>query len=421
MSTSVLLAGRVVTCDPVRGSAGNELGVVVDGGLLIEGAAITFVGGREDVLRAAGGAAVVLDAPDAVITPGLCDAHTHAVYVGSRHDEYVQRLAGASYEDIARAGGGIVASMRAVRAASRSDLVSATRDRLSRMASLGVTTVEVKSGYGLDPANECKQLEAIAELSHDPSLPRLVPTYLALHALPPEMRVAPGAYVARAIDEVGALAADGLIRFVDAYVDRGAFSTADAEALALAAQKANVGVRLHAGQFADVGAAALAARVGAASADHLEHVTVDDLEALARAGTRAVLLPVASFTLGQSPPPVALMRAVGIGMVVASDANPGTAPTESLPLALAFGVRNYGLTADEALRGATREAAFSLSLGAVTGALAPGLAADLVVWDLRHEHAIIEPWGVSKARLVLREGRAIGGEAMAATMQTPRP
>ncbi len=165
MSASVLLAGRVVTCDPARASGDNPLGVLSDGGVLVEGKHIRLVGGREDVLRAAAGAPITIDAPDAVLTPGLCDAHTHAAYVGSRHDEYARRMAGASYENIARTGGGILASMHAVRAASVSDIVEATSARLARMASLGVTTVEVKSGYGLDQENERKQLEAIAEAS----------------------------------------------------------------------------------------------------------------------------------------------------------------------------------------------------------------------------------------------------------------
>jgi imidazolonepropionase len=315
------------------------------------------------------------------------------VFVGSRHDEYVKRMAGASYEEIARAGGGIVASMRAVRAASPQDLAHELEERLRRMGALGVTTVEVKSGYGLDAAGERKQLEAIAEVSRKVDLPRVVPTYLALHALPPEASANRAGYVASAAERVGEFAALRLLAFVDAYVDANAFSTAEAEAVAAAARANGVGVRMHAGQFADVGAAA--------------HVSRRDLDALAAAGTRAVLLPVASFTLGQPPPPVADIRAAGVRMVVASDANPGTAPTESLPLALAFAVRSYGLTPDEALLGATREAAHALGLGDRVGALAPGLDANLVVWSLPHEHAIVQPWGVPKTRLVLREGQKL--------------
>jgi imidazolonepropionase len=416
MSVSVLLAGRVVTCDPARASSIDGLGVVIDGGVIVEGGLVRQVGVRDEILRAAGAAPVVIDAPDGVLTPGLCDAHTHAAFVGSRHDEYARRMAGASYENIALAGGGILASMRAIRAAALSDLVEVTRARLSRMAACGVTTVEVKSGYGLDAPSERKQLSAIAELATVPMLPRVVPTYLALHALPPEARTAREPYVRQVVAQVGELASEGLMRFVDAYVDDGAFSVSEAELVADAARRAGVGLRFHVGQFADVGGAALAARWRAASADHLEHVMPEDLVALAAAGTRAVLLPVASFTLDQAPPPVARMREAGLAIVVASDANPGTAPTESLPLALALAVRNYGLTPDETLLGATREAAHALGLGDRVGALSSGLEADLVVWDLPHEHAIVQPWGVPRTRLVMRSGRVLREQT-----QTPRP
>jgi imidazolonepropionase len=316
-------------------------------------------------------------------------------------------MAGASYDDIARAGGGIVASMRAVRAATREELARALHDRLARMAALGVTTVEVKSGYGLDGDNERKQLEAIAEARQNAALPRVVPTYLALHAVPAESVASRTAYVADAASRVRVFAAERLADFVDAYVDANAFSIQEAELVGAAARASGIGVRLHAGQFADIGGAALAARLGAASADHLEHVTPADLDALAAAGTRGVLLPVASFTLGQRPPPVSQMRAAGVRMVVASDANPGTAPTESLPLALAFAVRSYALSAEEALLGATREAAHALGLGDRVGTLAPGFEADLAVWDLPHEHAIVQPWGTPKTLLVLSRGQTL--------------
>jgi imidazolonepropionase len=197
------------------------------------------------------------------------------------------------------------------------------------------------------------------------------------------------------------------MRFVDAYVDANAFTAAEAERLGNAARSAGLGIRLHVGQFADIGGAALAARLGAASADHLENVGARDVEALARAGTRAVLLPVASFTLAQAPPPVDLLRSAGVPLVVASDANPGTAPTESLPLALALAVRLYGLRPDEAIAGATREAAHSLGLGDRVGVVKKGFAADLVLWDLPHEHAIIQPWGTPKTKLVMRQGRVL--------------
>jgi imidazolonepropionase len=278
------------------------------------------------------------------------------------------------------------------------------------MASLGVTTVEAKSGYGLDEASERKQLEAVAEVAPRAGMPRLVPTFLALHALPPEAGGDRGGYAARvAAEALPHLAADGLMRFVDAYVDRSAFSAAEARPVLERARALGLGVRIHAGQFADVGGVELAASLGAASADHLEHVGEAGIEAMARAGVRAVLLPAASFTLRQDPPPVAALRAAGVSLVVASDANPGTAPTESLPLALSLAVRGYGLSVAEAVLGATREAAASLGLGGTTGVLRAGLAADVVIWDLPHENALVQPWGVSRALATIRDGEVLAG------------
>jgi imidazolonepropionase len=328
--------------------------------------------------------------------------------MGSRHGEYALRLAGAGYEAIAATGGGIVATMRAVRAATREEIASALGARVRRMASLGVTTVEAKSGYGLDEAGERKQLEAVAEVAREAALPRLVPTYLALHALPPEAGGDRDAYAAKVLGSIlPGIAAAGLAAFVDAYVDRNAFSTHEARAVLRRARELGLGVRLHAGQFADVGGAELAAEIGAASADHLEHVGSAGVDALARGGVRAVLLPVASWTLAQAPPPIDALRKAGVGLVVASDANPGTSPTESLPLALALAVRSYGLGVAEAILGATREAAAALGLAETTGALRPGLDADLVLWDLPHENAMIQPWGVSRAAATFRSGCVI--------------
>lgn len=404
----ILTTRRLVTCDPARATAADPLGVIEDGALFLEGGEIAEVGPRPEVVARHPGARIV--AAGGVVTPGLVDAHTHAPWMGARDQEYALRMAGADYEAIAAAGGGIVASMRAVRAASTAEIAAALRARLRRMASLGVTTVEAKSGYGLDERSERKQLEAIQEAARADDLPRVVPTYLALHALPPEAggdRAAFAERVARAW--LPGIAAAGLARFVDAYVDRSAFSVALARPVLARARELGLGVRVHVGQFADVGGAELAAELGAASADHLEQVGEAGVHALAAAGVRAVLLPVASFTLRQDPPPVAALRAAGVRLVVASDANPGTAPTESLPLAMALAVRTYGLTVAEAILGATREAAASLGLGDQCGALRPGLRADLALWDLDHESGIVQPWGLPRVRCTLREGLAIGG------------
>ena len=402
-----LAAHRVVTCDPSRARPEDPLGVIVDGAVVFEGERVTWVGPRKD----APPEVPLTDHGSRVITPGLVDAHTHAAWAGSRHAEYAVRMAGGDYRAIAAAGGGILSTQRAVAAATEEELAASLVARLRRMAQLGVTSVEVKSGYGLEPAQELKQLRAIARAGKLNDLPRIIPTFLALHAIPEHARADRAGYVARARDLVGEVASEGLAAFVDAYVDANAFTVAEARVVGEAARALGLGVRLHVGQFADVGGAELCAELHASSADHLEHVSDAAIALLLSSGTSAVLLPTACFTLGQAPPPVAKLRAAGVPLVVASDANPGTAPTESLPLALAFAVRLYGLTPDEALLGATRLAGVSLNLTEAysepRGALAPGARADLVVWDLPHEQAIVQPWGVPCTRLVLRDGRAI--------------
>ena len=237
----------------------------------------------------------------------------------------------------------------------------------------------------------------------------MVPTFLALHALPESARSDRSGYVARVARElVPEVAREGLARFVDAYVDANAFTLDEARGVGEAARAHGLGVRLHVGQFKDIGGAELAASLRAASVDHMEHVSAEGIAALAGAGVSVVLLPTASFTLAQPPPPVGALRASGIPLVVGSDANPGTAPTESLPLALALAVRVYGLSPEEALLGATRHAARSLGLSD-RGVLREGFRADVVVWDLPHEEAIVQPWGVARTQYVLRDGHRFGG------------
>jgi imidazolonepropionase len=400
---------RVVTCDPARATPEDPLGVILDGAVVLDDDRIAWVGAARDVPSDV----VVTFHPGSVLTPGLVDAHTHSCWAGSRHAEYAVRMAGGDYEAIAAAGGGILSTQKAVVAATEDELTAELTARLRRMARLGVTCVEVKSGYGLLPEHEEKQLRAIAGASGDPSLPAVVPTFLALHALPAEAAHDRDGYVRRVAEElVPRFAHARLAEFVDAYVDESAFRVDEARKVGQAALAAGLRVRLHIGQFADVGGAELCGELRAASADHLEHVSAAGVERLAATGTHAVLLPIASFTLGQPAPPVAALRAAGVPLVVASDSNPGTAPTESLPLALALAVRSYGLSPAEALLGATRLAATSLGrYGGLSketrGALVPGGAADLVVWDLPHEAAIVQPWGTSRARRVVRDGVVI--------------
>lgn len=412
MSLVGLAAKRIVTADPARCTAENPLGVIEDAVVVYDEHSISWIGPRASAAKVP-----IIDHGDRVITPGLVDAHTHAAWVGSRHDEYAVRMAGGDYRAIAAAGGGILSSYRAIDAATEDLIAETLAARLRRMATLGVTTCEVKSGYGLEPDGERKQLRAIARARTRGDLPHVVATFLALHALPESAKSRRDHYVLRAATSlVPEIAKEKLASFVDAYVDQNAFTVDEARIVCESARRAGLGVRLHIGQFADVGGAQLCAEVGARSADHLEHIDEAGMALLAKAGVAAVLLPVACFTLGQSSPPVAALRDAGVSLVVASDANPGTAPSESLPLAMAFAVRMYGMTPAEAILGATRHAAASLGLwgGGVPhprGALAPGARADMVVWDLPHENAIVQPWGVAKTWLVLRDGQRIGGAA----------
>jgi imidazolonepropionase len=406
-----IFAQRLVTCDPNAKYATGPLGIIERGGIVIDGTRIAHVGPREEVLTLFPNIEIAADFtrdeadPGGLVTPGLVDAHTHAPWVGSRDGEYALRMAGAGYEEIAAKGGGIVASMRAIRAADVTQIEKTLLARTRRMLSLGVTTVECKSGYGLNLESECKQLDAVLRVSMASNVPRLVPTYLALHAVPPEARADRAEYVQQVETVcVPKIAAEGLARYVDVYVDRAAFSVDEARPVLRRAREVGLGVRLHVGQFADVGGAELAAEFGAASVDHVEHVDARGIDALARASVAAVLLPTASLTLGQTPPPVQAFREAGIPLVVASDANPGTAPTESLPLAMALSVRTYGLSVVETVLGVTARAATSLGLGNECGMLRKGFRADVVLWDLPHENALVQPWGVSRTIAVYRDG-----------------
>ena len=406
VNSPLVLTGRVVRSALGRADARTPLEAFDEGAVAIEDGRIAFVGRRAEVPERFRSVSII-EAP--LVTPGLVDAHTHAAWVGSRHGEYVAKLRGEGYEAIAARGGGIVSSMRAIEASTVEEIASVLSARLARMAALGVTTVEVKSGYGLRPELELRQLAAIAVVARDESLPRVVATFLALHALPPESR-GDGAQRTRFIERAAVLvrevAARGEAAFIDAYVDRNAFTADEARVVGRAARECGLGVRLHVGQFADVGGAELAAELGARSADHLEVVSTRGLAAMAAAGVAATLLPVAAFVLDQRPPDVAALRAAGVTLVVASDANPGTAPTESLPLAMALAARSYGLTLEETIRGATSHAAWSLGLDDV-GALQVGARADVVAWDLPHEEALLQPWGSPRARAVVRDGRVI--------------
>jgi imidazolonepropionase len=367
-----------------QGAGAGPYGIVENAAVATQGDRIAWLGPSALATKAAAGHAVrIHDAAGAWITPGLIDCHTHLVYGGSRVAEYEQRLGGVSYEEIARAGGGIQATVRATRAANASDLEAAAMRRARRLMAEGVTTIEVKSGYGLDLATERRMLEVARALER--ALPVSIrTTFLGLHALPEEYHRERATYVDLVCGPwLAALHGAGLIDAVDAFCETIAFSPAETERLLAAAAALGLPIHLHAGQLNDIGAAELAARYCALSADHLEYVSDAGIGALAQSGTVAVLLPGAYFTLRQTdPPPVARLRAAGVAMAVATDCNPGTSPCTSLLLMLNMACTLFGLTPAEALRGATAHAAHALGLGADRGTIEVGKRADLALWQI---------------------------------------
>lgn len=323
--------------------------------------------------------AAMIDLADRLVTPGLIDCHTHVVFAGSRAPEFEQRLHGASYEDIARAGGGIRSTVAATRAAPAQALLDATLRRIDRMLACGVTALDIKSGYGLDHDTELKMLRCARAIESHRSV-RVRTSFLGAHTPPKD--ISADAYIDDiCIPALQAAAAGGLVDVVDGYCEAIAFSPAQIQRLFDAAQRLGLAVRLHAEQLSNQGGAALAAHYGALSADHLEYLDDAGIAAMARAGTVAVLLPGAFYALRETQkPPVAKLRAAGVAIAIATDCNPGTSPLTDLGLAMNMAATLFGLTPEETLRGVTQHAARALGLSDC-GTLAPGLRADLAVWN----------------------------------------
>ena len=370
--------GALATCraDGVQG----ELHVIEDAALVWNGPLVVWAGAERD-LPEAYRVASSEDAGGRLVVPGLIDCHTHLAFAGWRADEFTQRALGRSYAEIARAGGGIAATVRSTRAASEAELLDRCRGFLSAMIELGVTAVECKSGYGLNVDNELKLLHVYRRLAEE-SAATIVPTFLGAHVVPPELRDDRGRYLALLIDElIPVVARDGLARCCDVFVDDGAFSIGEARRILLAGRAAGLAPRLHADQLHDDGGALLAAEVGALSADHLEHVSEAGIAALAEAGVVAVSLPIASLYLRQPPLPARRLLEAGVSVAVATDFNPGSAPSWHLPLAMTLACTMQGMTPAEALKGATIVAARALGLETTHGSLEAGKRADFAVID----------------------------------------
>ena len=365
-------------------SLSQPYGLLEDGALVVDNGMLIWVGNRKDLPTSLFEQCTVHhDAQGALITPGLIDCHTHLVYGGDRAHEFEQRLNGASYEDIAKAGGGIASTVKATRLAAHEELQMSSARRLRDFLSEGVTTLEVKSGYGLSLEHERKTLQVARSLAQR-HLIDIQTTFLGAHALPPEFAGRSDDYIDEVVRMLPVLASEGLVDAVDAFCEKIGFSTLQTTRVFEAAQNLKIPVKLHAEQLSDSGGTQLAAGFQALSCDHLEWLSDDGAAAMAAAATVAVLLPGAFYFLRETKlPPIALIRQHGVPMAVSTDCNPGTSPCTSLLLMLNMACTLFRLTPEEALAGVTRHAAKALGL-LDRGVLAAGMRADFVIWDVAH-------------------------------------
>ena len=363
--------------------------------IAIEGDRIAYVGTNPQQQ-----AAEVVSVEGRLVTPGLVDCHTHLVFGGERSDEWERRLAGASYEEISAAGGGIRSTVRSTRAASDDELLDGAVGRAATLAAGGVTTIEVKSGYGLDLETEVRMLRIARRIPERVPVD-IVTTFLGAHTVPPEFDADADAYIDFVCDDVlPAVASERLADAVDGFCERIAFTPAQIDRVFATATRLGLRVKLHADQLSDSGGAALAARHNALSADHLEHASPEGIAAMAAAGTIAVLLPGAAYVLrDEAVPPVAALRAAGVPMAVATDCNPGTSPLVSLLFAMHLACTRFGLTVDEAFAGITDHAAHALGLH--------GPRADLVVWDAERVAELPYWIGASPVHQVIKSGKVV--------------
>ena len=382
---------------------GGRYSLVEDGAMRIEDGRLAWIGRSGETPR--DGDAQIVDAKGALVTPGLVDCHTHLVYAGTRAGEHALRLEGATYEEIARAGGGILSTVRATREASAVELRRQSVPRLEALIAEGVTTVEIKSGYGLDLDNELKCLRVARSLGD--GRVRIRTTLLAAHALPPEFKGHADDYVTHVCaDIIPAAMSEQLADSVDAFCERIAFSAAQTQRVFECARAHGLRVKLHADQLSNLGGAALAAQSGALSADHLEHTDEDGVAAMARAGTVAVLLPGAFYFLReQRKPPVETLRKHGVPMAIATDCNPGTSPTASAGAVMSMACTLFGLTPEEALAGMTLNAARALGLENEIGTLERNKRADFVIWEAGDPAELATQIGMIRPRAVCFDGR----------------
>ena len=408
---AVVGISELATPEGTAAKTGSDLGrlkVFRDAAVACRDGRVVFVGAERDFRQAVtvepGG--TVVDARGGTVLPGFVDAHTHLPFAGWRESEFEERLRGATYSEIAAKGGGILQTVEATRAVSEEVLTETVRGRLDALLALGTTTVEAKSGYGLDPEAERKQLRAlrVAAAGHPVEV---VPTFLGAHTIPAEHRASRQVYVRQLVEKmIPEVARAGLAEYADAFVDQSAFAPAEAREVLEAAREHGLGVRLHADQLADDGAARLAAEIGAASADHLEYASDDGIASLARAGTCGVLLPAATFFLrSERRPPGRRLVDAGVPVVVATDFNPGSCPTEFMGAAVWFACLLGGLVVDEAITAATLNAAHAVGRADYTGSIELGKRADLVVHAVPNRYHLVYRFGVQRVRTVVAGGR----------------
>jgi len=371
--------------------------------LLVDGDRIAWIGDAAE--KPSLDDTEVIDCGHRLLSPGLIDCHTHLVYGGDRADEFEARLEGASYAEIAARGGGILSTVAATRAASEEQLFTESLPRLEALLDEGVTTLEIKSGYGLDTDNEIKMLRVAARLGRELGID-IKKTFLGAHALPPEYQERADDYIALVCDQMLPRAhAEGLVDAVDVFIETIAFSRAQGERVLARAQQLGLPIKAHAEQLSDLGGAAMAAGRGALSVDHLEYLAAGDVAALASSGSVAVLLPGAFYVLRETQlPPIETMRAEGVPIALATDANPGSSPLHSLLLILNMACTLFRLTPAEALRGVTRNAARALGMEAEIGSLVIGKRADLVLWDVQRPAMLCYRVGVNPCAAVMRAG-----------------
>ncbi|HET7700953.1 MAG TPA: imidazolonepropionase [Candidatus Limnocylindria bacterium] len=409
----VIHGARLLTLAPLK-SEGPRVGVAaadvgaVDGGWVAARDGVIVATGRDDgwARLERTPAATVIDAAGAVVMPGFVDPHTHLCYAGHRWDEFATRRSGADYLAVLERGGGIHATVRATRDAADDALADLVTRRIVEAASLGTTTIEVKSGYGLEAGEELRQLRVIARAKASAPID-VSPTFLALHALPAQHAADRRAFLHDAAKTVATVAADGLAEAVDAFVEQGVFATEEVRPLAKAARDAGLALTLHADQLNDVGATEFAARMKARSADHVANASADGLRALARAAIPAVLLPGSAFFVGYAPPDARRFVSADVPVAIATDHNPGTSPLVGMPAAIALAVTLCGLSPHQAIVAATINAAHALGRGGRTGALVKGRRADLVVLETDDERELAYALGAPLVARVFAAGRLI--------------